>query len=58
MSEDSGSGGEGKMPRKQGHNGGKINIFEPPNTRELLASPLTVQCFKHVGCFDFCERLQ
>ena len=23
-----------------------------------MASPLTVPCFKHVGCFNFCEILQ
>ena len=23
-----------------------------------MASPLTVSCFKHVGCFEFCERVQ
>ena len=23
-----------------------------------MASPLTMSCFKHVGCFEFCERVQ
>ena len=23
-----------------------------------MASPLTMSCFQHVGCFDFCERVQ
>ena len=55
---DSDSGGEPQMPRRHEHKGGKINRFERPNTRELMASPLTVQCFKHVGCFDFCEKIQ
>ena len=40
------------------HKGGRELILEPTNTRELLASPLTVTCFKHVGCYDFCEKIQ
>ena len=32
--------------------------FEPTNTRELMVSPMTVTCFKHMGCFDFCEMVQ
>ena len=46
------------MPRRHEHKGGKINRFEPLKTRELMASPLTKSCFKHVGFFDFCERVQ
>ena len=23
-----------------------------------MASPMTVTCFKHVGCFGFCEKIQ
>ena len=23
-----------------------------------MASPLTVSCFKHVGCFEFCEKVK
>ena len=23
-----------------------------------MDSPLTMSCFKHVGCFEFCEKLQ
>ena len=40
------------------HKGGRILRLEPSNTRELLASPMTINCFKHVGCFDFCEMVQ
>ena len=58
MFESEDSGGEAQMPRRHDHKGGKINIFEPLNSRELMASPLTVSCFKHVGCFDFCEKVQ
>ena len=36
----------------------KINIFEPLNTREVMTSPLTISCFKHMGCFDFCGKVQ
>ena len=32
--------------------------LEPANTKELLASPLTVTCFKNVGCYEFCEKIQ
>ena len=56
--EDSGNGGEAQMQRRHEHKGGNINRFEPLNTRELMASPLTDSCFKHVGCFDFCEKVQ
>ena len=50
--------GEAQMPRRHDHKVGKINSFEPLNTRELMASPLTVSYFKHVGCFEFCEKVQ
>jgi hypothetical protein len=40
------------------HKGRRVLRLEPTNTRELLASPLTVTCFKHVGCYDFCEKIQ
>ena len=50
---DSGSGVKAQIPRRHDHKEGKINIFEPLNTRELMASPLIVSCFKHVGCFEF-----
>ena len=46
------------MPRRHDHKGGKINRFEHLNTREFMASPLTIYCFKHVGFFEFCERVQ
>ena len=58
MSEGEDSGVEAQMPRRHDHKGGKINRFETINTRELMVSPLTVSCFKHVGCFEFCERVQ
>ena len=38
--------------------GGKIIRYEPVTTKELMASPLTMSSFKHVGFFDFCERVQ
>jgi len=40
------------------HKGGRILRFDPNKTRELMASPMTVTCFKHMGCFDFCEMIQ
>ena len=56
--EDSGTVDEAQIPRRHDHKGGKINRFEPINTREIMASSLTVSCFKHMGCFEFCERVQ
>ena len=49
---------ESQIPRRHDHKGGKINRFEPLNTRELMASPLTIYCFKHVGCYKFYEKVQ
>ena len=56
--EDSGIVGEAQRLRRNDHKGGKINIFEPITTRELMASPFNVSYFKHVGYFEFCERVQ
>ena len=50
------SEGEEKKVRKP-HKGGRVLILEPSNTRERLDSPLTVTFFKHVGCYDFCEKI-
>ena len=46
---------EDEREERRPHKGGRIIRFEPTNTRELMASPMAVTCFKHVGCFDFCE---
>ena len=43
---------------KKSNRGGRILRLEPTNTRELMASPMIVTCFKHVGCFEFCEKIQ
>ena len=40
------------------HKGERILIIEPTSTRELLASPMVVTCFKHVGYYEFCEQIQ
>lgn len=58
MLEGEDNGVETQMPMRHDHKGGKINRFEPINTRELIASPLIVSFFKHVGCFEFCERVK
>ena len=58
MSEVEYSGMEEKMPKRHDHKGGRINIFEPLNTWELMASPITISCLKQVGFFDFCEKVQ
>ena len=44
---------EGRRP----HIGGRVLRLEPTNTRELLASPMAVTCFKYVGDYDFCEQV-
>ena len=50
---------EEQTPKKKScKKGGKIIRDEPTNTKELMASPLTVSCFKHVVCFEFCEKVQ
>ena len=56
--EDIGSGGETQIPRRHDQKGGKINRFEPLNTKELMGSPLIVSCLKHVGFLEFCEKVQ
>ena len=48
---------EEQTPKRINHKGGKIIRYEPVTTKELMASPLTVSCFKHVGCFEFCEKV-
>ena len=54
----SGSGEGGQGPRRQHRKGGRVNRFEPLNTKELMASPMTFAYFQEVDCFDFCERVQ
>ena len=50
---------EEQTPKKKSFKkGGKLIRYEPETTKELMASPLTVSCFKHVGCFEFCEKVQ
>ena len=57
--EDSSDSGKGdQRPRGQQRRGGRVNRFEPLNTKEFTASPTTVSYFKEVGCFDFYERVQ
>ena len=55
-SSDNGEGGQ--RPRGQQRKGGRENIFELLNTKELTASPTTVSYFQEVGCFDFCEKVR
>ena len=57
MLEGEDSGSEAQILKRHDHKGGNINGFEPLNTRELMASPLTVFCFKQVGYFEFCEKV-
>lgn len=47
---------EERQERSLAKRGGRIIRHEPTNTRELMASPITMTSFKHVGCFEFCEK--
>ncbi len=49
---------EERQERRLSKRGGRIIRHEPTNTREIMASPITVTRFKHVGCFEFCEKVQ
>ena len=40
------------------YRGGRVLRLELVNTRELLASPMTVTCFKYIGYYNFCEQVQ
>lgn len=44
--------------QRKPHKGGKIIIEEPTSLRELQALPLVVSCFRHQGCFEFCELVE
>ena len=46
-----------EIEERRPHRGGRVLILEPTNTRELLASPMIVACFKYVGCYDFFEKV-
>ena len=48
---------EERQDRRLSKRGWRIIRHEPINTRELMASPITVAGFKHVGCFEFCEKV-
>ena len=49
---------EERQERNPYNKGGKVIRHEPTTTRDLMASPFTVSCFKHVGCFEFCEKVK
>jgi len=39
-----------RQPKRPTKKGGRIIRFEPTGTIELMASPLAVSCFRHMGC--------
>jgi len=49
---------EEKQERRKYKKGGRIIRYEPTNTIELMASPITVTIFKYMGCFEFCEKVE
>jgi len=56
--ENRGQNEEERHERRKYKKGGRIIRHEPTNTRELMASPITVTSFKNVGCFEFCEKVE
>jgi hypothetical protein len=56
--EENKSSSEEERKGRKSNKGGRILRFEPRNTNELMASPMTVTYFKHLGCFEFCEKVQ
>ena len=49
---------ERRRQQRKPHKGGKITREEPTSLVELEASPLAVSCFRHLGCFEFCELVE
>ena len=47
-----------KQQRRKYKKGGKIIRFQPTNTKELMASPITVTSFKHMGYIEFFEKVE
>lgn len=47
-----------KHVQRKPHKGGKIIREEPISLREFLACPLSISCFRHHSCFDFCEMVE
>jgi len=56
--ENKGQSEEERQERRLSKKGGRINRHEPTNIKELMASPITVTSFKHMGCFEFCEKVE
>lgn len=54
----SGSSVERRRQQRKPHKGGKITREEPTSLAELHASPLSISCFRHLSCFDFCELVE
>lgn len=49
---------ERNRQHRKPHKGGKITREDLTNLRELQASPLTVSCFRHLECYEFCELVE
>jgi len=56
--ENRGQSEEEIQERRKYKKGGRIMRHEPTNTRELMESPITMTSFKHMGCFEFCEKVK
>jgi len=44
--------------QRKPHKGGKIIREEPNNLRELQACSQAESCFRHLGCYEFCELVE
>jgi len=44
--------------QRKPHKGGRIIREVPSNLREFQASHLAVTCFRHLGCYEFCEKVE
>ena len=50
--------GDEPQHQRKPHKGGIVIREEPSNIRELQASHMIVSCFRHLGCYEFCEKVQ
>ena len=47
----------GEQAPRRHHPSGKHVIDDPNTLTELQACPLAMSCFRHLVCFEFCQRV-
>ena len=57
METQSDSSSEEQAPRRH-HKSGKHVRDDPTTLTELQACPLSMSCFQHLVCFEFCQRVE